>query len=399
MKPRILFIIASDYDSLKKKGVLHLILERDEFGFFERVVTVHPVAPKTQVIQLNDVHIIYEIGLDLIPGSNKFCLLRYMQIPTYFVRVILKLVLLVKKEKIDLIRATDPYWMGLFAWFTHKLCKVPFCVSIHANYDKRFELNRNESSLVFLRSRKIMKMLERFILKRANLVMPIRESLKEWAIENGADSKKIRVILHGIDMMPFQNPLEINIHQYFSIPKEKKIISFVGRLAKENYVDDILTLARGMSSRNDFVFILVGGGQEEERLNRIIQEDRDLSSNVKLVGFQPQEIVFALRRTSAISLCLMGGFSLIEACAAARPVVSYDVEWHYELVKNNKTGFLVKEHNIDHLIEVISYLLDNPHEADMMGRNAQQIAFKQHDIKKTSVIKCEQYIELLRKVK
>jgi len=39
----------------------------------------------------------------------------------------------------------------------------------------------------------------------------------------------------------------------------------------------------------------------------------------------------------------MGGFSLIEAYAAGRPVVSYDVEWHSELVKNNETGFLIPE--------------------------------------------------------
>lgn len=395
-KPRILFLVPSDYDSLNQKGVAQMILERDENGFFERVVTVHPITQKSQRIHLNDVHVLYEIGLDIIPGSKKYRILQYLQIPFHFVRVIWKVISLVKNEKISIIRATDAYYMGLFALIVSWLTKIPFCISIHADYDKRYQLNPKYSAPKILGSRKLAKCLERCVLSKAKMVMPIRQSLAQKAIINGARPETIRVIPHGIDMTPFKKPQKTDIYGYFDIGRNLKILSFVGRLSMDNYVDDILVLAKRLSHiRNDFVIVMAGGGNEEDRLKKTVTEDNDLSKVVRLVGFQSHEICLDLRRASEISLCLMAGFSLIEACAAGRPVVAYDVEWHSELVKDNETGFLIKEHDIESMVRAASFLLNNQEEAVRMGRNAQKLVFEEHDIKKTSEIKRRYYKELL----
>ena len=76
----------------------------------------------------------------------------------------------------------------------------------------------------------------------------------------------------------------------------------------------------------------------------------------------------------------MAGFSLIEACAASRPVIAYDVEWHSELVINNKTGYLIEENDINEVVNKINYLLENKETADELGKNAREKAF--HDIRK-----------------
>ncbi len=141
---------------------------------------------------------------------------------------------------------------------------------------------------------------------------------------------------------------------------------------------------------------MAGGGAEKDRLKKLVANDKDLNRVIRLVGFQSREVCLDLRRASAVSLCLMAGFSLIEACAAGHPVVAYDVEWHSELVKNDETGFLVREHDIDGLVKSVSYLLDNPEKALQMGENAQAFAFDRHDINKTSAIKRQYYQELLK---
>ena len=79
MKPSILFIVPAEYEALRVKSVEHMILERDEKGFFNKVITVHPVCSKTRSIILNDSHEVYEIGLDMIPGSEKVRLLKFYQ--------------------------------------------------------------------------------------------------------------------------------------------------------------------------------------------------------------------------------------------------------------------------------------------------------------------------------
>jgi glycosyltransferase involved in cell wall biosynthesis len=53
-----------------------------------------------------------------------------------------------------------------------------------------------------------------------------------------------------------------------------KIISFVGRLSPENYVDDMLDIARKLGEkRQDFMIVMVGGGKDEERLKNKIADD------------------------------------------------------------------------------------------------------------------------------
>ena len=65
---------------------------------------------------------------------------------------------------------------------------------------------------------------------------------------------------------------------------------------------------------------------------------------ILLLGFVDSQEVRNLRQLSYINLSLMGGFfSLIECCASGRPTISYEVEWHSELIENERTGYLVKE--------------------------------------------------------
>ncbi len=114
VKPSILFIVPAEYQALKIKGVENMIYERDEGGFFKKVITLHPFCTKTQTIILNDHHEIYEVGFDLIPGAKKWRVLKYVQFPIHFFRIIWTSVKLAQKNKVDMIRANDPYWIGFW---------------------------------------------------------------------------------------------------------------------------------------------------------------------------------------------------------------------------------------------------------------------------------------------
>lgn len=396
MKPAILFIVPADYDGLKAKGVDKMILERDEFGFFGKVVTVHPFCGTTRSIVLNECHEVHEIGFDFVPGGGRYRLLKYVQLPFHFFRIVWITVRLAKKYRINLIRANDPFWIGLFGYIGSRICNIPYCVSIHADYDKVMELDKSISTTKVFGSYKLAKRLERFVISKAAMIMPIRETLGIKAAANGATAEKIRLIPHGIDLSLFDLPPSNDIHHRFGIDPDRKIISFVGRLSRENYVDDVLKIAGKLGRRRvDFVVVMVGDGKEGERIREEVTADPLLAMHVLLPGFQPREFCIDLRRASDVSLCLMAGFSLIEACAAAHPVVSYDVAWHSELVKNHETGFLIKERDVDAAVEALDWLLSHPAESDAMGQRAKQLAFERHDLAKTSATKVRWYSELL----
>ena len=123
--------------------------------------------------------------------------------------------------------------------------------------------------------------------------------------------------------------------------------------------------------------------------------DSVLHKHILLIGSKPREVCLDIRRTSDISLCLMGGFSLIEACAAGRPIVSYNVEWHSELVKNNETGFLIPENDVGEVAKALDWIFDHPDKSKEMGQKAKNLAFERHDLKITSTIKTSCYKEMI----
>lgn len=367
-----------------------MILERDENGFFDKVVTVHPLAYKKEIVKLDDRHTLYEFDLRKLFHPVKMILM-FPLFVIKFLFMIRELMDLIRKEKIDLIRATDPYLMGLLGWVLSRLTRIPFCISIHTDYDIVFALDPRVGFKKFLRI--CSKWIPDFVSPRAGFIMPISHYLKR-AVSKRVKKERIKVIPHGVnfDFSPVQD-----LKAKFSLPPNKKIISFVARLSKDNYIDDILQMVEKLILiRDDFIVVMAGSGEMDSHIRVRLSLNPRLKSVIWLIGAQPNHIGRSLRYISDISLCLMSGFSLIEAAAAGSPLIAYDVEWHGEVVENHVTGFLIREHQVDSLVESVDYLLNHPNEAAMMGENARKKVYQNHDIQKTSCIKQSYYMELLK---
>lgn len=367
-----------------------MILERDEQGFFETVITAHPLARQDRTIHLNDRHRIYEFSLGncFYPSGWNWLLLPLLPFKVF--SMIFRLLAVIRAEKIQVIRATDPYLMGLIAWMLGGLARIPFCVSIHIDYEKSFILNPQRGVKKILR--KYSRWAPEFVFKRADLVMPIRTNYK-LQIPKSIKDEKIKVIPHGI---PFDFQVHEDLRKKWKIPADKKIISFVGRLSQENFIVDMLSMVERLSVlRDDFLLVIMGGGEMEAEMKLWLARRPTIAHHILMLGFQPNAMGRSLRHISQLNLCLFGGFSLLEACAAARPIVAYDVDWHDELVKNHMTGFLVKEHDVNGVVAAVQYLLDHPEEATQMGERARDLAREYHDVLKTTKIKQDCYQRLL----
>lgn len=296
---------------------------------------------------------------------------------------------------VRVVRGWGSYLSGFLAWLVSAFLGVPFCVSVHADYYKREQLERNVIPR-YWGSLFLTEILEKIVYKKADLVCPIRESLIPLLLEKGCNADKIRIFPHGIDLTGFQN-LQFNnyIHHKYGLGKDKKILSMAGRLEKENYVYDYISMAKQLRQRRtDWLLIMAGEGREKEELIRQIKE-YELTDFVLMTGYLPQPEVFKLRANSYINLCFMAGFSLLEACASGRPVITYDVEWHYELISNDKTGVIVPEHSLNEVVKAVVSLFGHPEIADRLGAAAKRVVFAKYDIDKNSELKKKVYQELL----
>ncbi len=303
----------------------------------------------------------------------------------------------IRRYDVRIIRAWDPYYSGIAGWLFARTSRLPLGVSIHADYDKRDELAGAAGAPRVLGLRRSAKRLERFVLRHSDLVMPIRSTLGDKVVALGVSSERIHLIPHGLDMAPFEAPLDATLRTRLGVAEDRQIISFAGRLSKENYIDDILHLARALAAtRDDFTVVLAGGGGDDDRVRAAIAGDEALARCTAAVGPLSHGDVIALRRASAVSLCLMGGFSLIESCAAGSPAIAYDVEWHGELVRDGETGFLLAEGDAAGLVGAVERLLDDEALAARLGAAGRELAFARHGLEATADIKRQAYARLSR---
>ena len=91
----------------------------------------------------------------------------------------------------------------------------------------------------------------------------------------------------------------------------------------------------------------------------------------------------------------MGGMSLIETLACHTPAICYDVEWHSELIINNKTGILANENDINYIVKSLLFYSMNPIELSRIRKNAYEYVYQKHNLKKISRIKAKCYSEVI----
>lgn len=385
----LLLISPSDYDTALAKGVAPLLDDFHEDGFFGRVVICFPFTRHARRLRLSPRTEILECG---VPVAWRW--LRRALASLHVVRSVFRLARLVRAENIDAVRATDPCFSGLLALAIARLARRPVCVSIHADYDKRHALAGDAGAPVLLGSRRLASAVEGLVLARADAVWPIRESLVAYALARGAARARITVIPHGADLATFVSGEGATAPS--GLPSGRAVVSFAGRLSRENYVDDLLAIARRLgSARRDFVLVIAGGGGEGERLAAAVAADPVLADVVRMVGPLDRGAVAGLRRASLVALAPMGGFSLIEAAAAGAALVSYDVEWHREIVRDGETGCLLRENDVDGAAAAIAGLLDDPARARAMGHRAQTLALARHGLDVTTRHKQACYAALL----
>lgn len=393
MKTRsLLFISSSDFDAISAKGVVGMIAERSEGGYFDKVISVHPLATKSRTIQIDESHELVEFGFDSLLGGARWRLLRLAYAPLYVVRAVLGIRRLIRKNQIDIVRASDPYWAAAIGWLATRGLRTKFVISLHADWDHLDRLDPKHGAPKLFKSRRLAKSLERFLLPRAAFVLCIRRSLFDCALASGAQEATLRLIPHGVDLSAF-NPNSTTRTKRND--GAEKTVCFIGRVSRENYIDDVFQVGRRLAEDGNGALDIVGDGPEIDRLRSEADLDPQMSHHLRFWGFVPRSEALRLRMQADVNLVPMGGFSLIEAAASGRPVVAYDTQWHSELIEDGVTGRLVAEGDVDGLHQAIKELLEDAQLAEKYGKTARERAFQRHDLKIVYERRADVYAEIL----
>ncbi|MDD5606520.1 MAG: glycosyltransferase family 4 protein [Candidatus Pacebacteria bacterium] len=239
----------------------------------------------------------------------------------------------------------------------------------------------DENSLVI----RILKLLEKFLYKKAEIIITLLPLAKEYISALGINQKKIVWISNGVDVSKLQE-------------KEKKKgkandgfkIIYIGAHGAANAIDVILDVAKILQERqyNKIKFIFVGDGMEKEQL--IFRKEKLKLRNVEFYrSIAKKEIPLTLSQADAsiISQRKMDlykyGFSynkLFDFMAVGKPIILAGKPAN-NLVVEAKCGISVPPENPEKMAEAIIELYKmSPGEREKMGRKGRKYVEKYHSI-------------------
>lgn len=198
----------------------------------------------------------------------------------------------------------------------------------------------------------------------------------------GISSNRIHVIPNAVcfhkkssDALPDNDSVSTtDLRKRFQLPAHSRLIAFVGRLAEQKCVHDLVWAFQLLRQAVDDVYLVIAGdGPERDRL-------ADLASRF---GCR-DKVIFTGHWSHSESLlkqvdafCLPSSFegmsnSLMEAMLAKVPVAVSNIPANLGLVQHEDTGLIFPEGDGPEMAKCLQKLLTNREQADAMAEAAHQ---------------------------
>lgn len=221
---------------------------------------------------------------------------------------------------------------------------------------------------------------------RCDLCMPVSNYWKKKLVELGCKEDKIMVHRMGINLEKFKF-FEKRIQ-----PDETMKIVTIGRLVeKKGYEYTIKAIAEVAKKHKNIEYLIVGDGPLRNELEFLVS-GLEIKNYVKFLGEVDQDEVLKVCKGSHIfvlpSVTARDGEQegipvvLMEAQAVGLPVISTYHSGIPEVVVDGKSGFLVREKDVDALAERIEYLIEHPEIWLQMGEAGRKLVEEKYDIRK-----------------
>lgn len=285
----------------------------------------------------------------------------------------------IRQNRIDVVHS-----MGSRADFTTRMAgrNLPSTaiVCTFAMFVEGYDVGRLRKSVYRLADRWSSKYVTRFI--------AVSGAIKKKLIEErGITADRITVVHNGVEFDKYDPGLyePADSRRSLGIPNDRKVVGTVGRLVFQKGYRYLLEAAQKVLSKDEqVIFVIVGSGEEEERLKSLAQS-LGISEACAFVGprFDIANVMSAFE-IFVLSSVLEGlPRTVIEAMAMARPIVATDIDGVREELRHEETGILVPPADSGSLAEAILMLLADREKAMRLGQAARRDAEQRFDIRLT----------------
>jgi glycosyltransferase involved in cell wall biosynthesis len=220
---------------------------------------------------------------------------------------------------------------------------------------------------------------ESWALARADAVLAVSTSLRDYAISLGAEPDRVHVVPNGVDAEMFKlDEPDLEVRKRWGLD-DNPVLGFVGGLRPWHGVEVLPALLDRLVSRYPGLrLVIVGDGPLRGELEHELRE-RCLARSAVLTGSLPHEEVAALIHQFDVALApysrpdhdfYFSPLKLFEYMACGVPVVAAALGQIEEVVRDEETGLLYPPGEQDALLAACERLLSDPDLRRRLGRVA-----------------------------
>jgi glycosyltransferase involved in cell wall biosynthesis len=253
----------------------------------------------------------------------------------------------------------------------------PFIHTVHGVLADEYEQARRNGYQSFRGGianqfmRRLAKLEEETAKNAALIVTVSKHSLEKIQKYYHVDKAKVRVVPNGVDPEKFK-PLGDReaVKRQFGLD-DKPVVLFVGSLIPRKGLPFLVEAAKKIVKQQaDTKFVIVGDGPLKSQLMSNLDK-ANLSGNFTFLSGLTEDALAAVYNCADVfvlpSIQEGQGIVLLEAQAAAKPVVAFDVGGVNEAVLDGETGLLVNRGNSDELADALLKLLSDESLREKMG--------------------------------
>lgn len=306
---------------------------------------------------------------------------------------------ILKEERPDIVHAHAPINLGLQGLLAAKRKKIPTVLTYHTHFpDYVPHLFSGKLPKVFdsLSQAAVKKMIKHIFRKVDVVTAPTKELVDELHsyglhnvvyLPNGIDFSKLKHSKKDVEQFRIQ----------YSIPKNKKIVIYLGRASFEKKLDKLMAAFK-LIEKEDRVLLIAGGGPYLDKFKKMAV-DMGIK-NIIFTGLVKSESVAAAYACGDVFVSASDsetfGLTFVEAMYVGLPTIGIRKLGIKEIVVDGKTGVLVGADNTPELANAMDTLLDDKKLRERMAKAAKKRAME-YSIEKSIKSTNEVYKQVLSK--
>ena len=334
IRPKVLILIATDAIGGPGKGLFQFLKyaprEAFDYTLCNFKVTNRPMGQFIQEARRNNLNLVL-----------------LNQRATIDPNLVMQAQRVIREHGINLIQ-THGYKSNVLGFLLRAICRRPWIGFAHGYTDDNWKI-------------RLYNRIDKAVLKYADQIVTVSDSLRLSLIRSGIPKDKIRLIYNAIELTDLRPATEApEVRKRHDISTDQRVVGVIGRLSPEKgQLVFLQAMVRTVKSCPNVIALIIGEGQDLAMLQDYCRE-KDLSDQVVFVGYQENIDEYYQVLDLLVLPSLSEGLPnvMLEAMSFGIPVLATSVGGIPEII-DNKNGILVRPNDPTSLAERMIELLRN----------------------------------------